>query len=278
MKKYNNTEMGGRLHSYKLDFVSTDKGEAIAGELNLETDDKGTTVTHRFFAYPTYASGKVNKSYNILEDIMAGNVPCVVDDGDGATWYTLVGSIDVSYFMSKRGDPEVVRAQKVRGSFINANTEKKYKNKWKLDTLITSIREVEADEEKNLPRFARVSGYLVDDYNERLMGVQFNARSKGAIDYILGLDASATQPHFVSTWGALESVSRSITRKNAFGEDEVDEYNSIQWVITGMSPEAYEFGDANGITVEDYESYMAANKAYVESIENENSDADDVAF
>ncbi len=278
MKNYNNTEMGGRLHSYSLELVETKKGEAIGGELVLETDANGTRVNHRFFAYPTYNSGKVNKSYAILEDIMAGNIPCVVDDGDEAAWYTFVGSIDVNYFMSKRGDAEVVRAQKVRGSFINANPEKKYKNKWKLDTIITSIREIDADEEKHLPRFVKVGGYFADDYNERLMGVQFEARAEGAVNYILGLDASIDQPYFVSTWGALEAVNRSIVRKNAFGEDETEEYSSIKWEIKGMSPEPFDISEESVLGMSTYQEFLEANKAHLEEIEKESGDAPDVAF
>jgi hypothetical protein len=275
MKTYNALDMKGRLYNYALQVINTEKGEAISGDVTLEVDDQGTTVTVRYFGYPTYSSGKTNKTYGILDDMMAGNYKTVVDNGEDADWLALAGSIDVSYFVSKNSqDDELARAQKFRGSFINPNKEKKYNNKWKLDLIITKVAEVEADEEKKLPRFVRVTGYLVDDYNERVMEVVFQARSEGAMNYILGLEASYDQPYYVSTWGQMLKVSRLVVRKNAFGEDETDEYNSSQWVITGMNPEPYEWGDEKVMTDEKYQELRANLEAHKEAEANKDNDGE----
>lgn len=254
MKTYNALDMKGRLYNYALQVINTEKGEAISGDVSLEVDADGTVVTVRYFGYPTYSTGKTNKTYGILDDMMAGNYKTVVDNGEDADWLSLTGSIDVSYFVGRNTDDgELARAQKFRGAFINPNKEKRYNNKWKLDMLITKITEVDADEEKHLPRFVRVSGFLVDDYNNRVMEVSFQARSEGAMNYILGLEASYDQPYYVSTWGQILKVSRLVVRKNAFGEDETEEYNSAQWVITGMNPEPYEWGEEKIMTDDQYQ-------------------------
>lgn len=266
MKSYNALDMKGRLYSYALEEKENDKGTAITGDVVLEVDEDGTTVTVRFFAYPTYNNGKVNKTHGILDDMMAGNMKTVTDDGDEAEWIALTGSIDVSYFVARNSnDDELARAQKLRGGFINPNKEKKYSNKWKLDFLMTGVKEIEADEEKQLERFVRATGFLIDDYNKRVMEVQFQARTEGAMNYLLGLEPSYEMPHFASTWGKVVKMARLVTRKNAFGEDETDEYSSTQWVITGMNPEPYNFGDEVAISTDTYEEYRAALDEYKEA-------------
>ena len=258
MKSYNNFDMKGRLYSYSLEEKDTDKGTAITGEVTLEVDDKGTTATARFFAYPTYNSGKTNRTYSVLEDMMAGNYKTVVDDADEADWLAMTGNIDVNYFVPRDGAKdidELARSQKLRGSFVNQNKDHNYQNKWKLDMLITRIDDVEEDAEKNIPHYVRVTGYLIDDYRERVTLVQFQARKEAAMKYILGLTASYDQPYYVSIWGELMKIARTIVRKNAFGEDEVDEYESYIWAITGMAPEAYDFGDESAMTVEQYNEF-----------------------
>lgn len=278
MKSYNNVDMKGRLYSYNLEEKDTDKGTAIAGEVTLQVDEDGTQATARFYANPTYKSGKANRTYGVLEDMMAGNFKTVVDDGDEADWFGISGSIDVSYFPPRDGGAkeieDLVRSQKIRGSFLNANNDHKYQNKWKIDMLICRIDDVEADEEKGFPHMVRVSGYLVDDYNERVMGVQFQARKEAAMNYILGLTASWENPYYVSIWGELLRVTRTIVRKNAFGEDEHDNYDSTVWAITGMSPDAYVFGDESAMTVDQYKELRDNLDEFRKTrLEKEDSDA-----
>jgi len=272
MKVYNNIDMKGRLYNYALQTIDTDKGEAISGNVTLEVDADGTTVEIRYFGYPTYSSGKKNATYGILDSMMAGNYKTVVDDGDDADWLACTGSIDVSYFVSQRdNDDDLARSQKIRGAFINQNKSKEYKNSWKLDFLITRIEDIDADEEKGYPRYLKVGGYLVDDYNKRVMQVQFQARKEGAINYISGLEASAETPYYVSTWGKMSRTTRQITRKNAFGEDTVDEYATTSWTIEGMNPDPYDFGDDSAMTTEQYEALLTALDEHKASIKDKDS-------
>jgi hypothetical protein len=273
MKTYNALDMKGRLYNYALQTINTEKGEAISGDVMLEVDANGTVVTVRFFGYPTYNNGKTNKTFGILDDMMAGNYKTVVDNGDDADWLSLNGSIDVSYFVSRNAtDGELARAQKFRGSFINPNTKKEYNNRWKLDMLVTNVKEVEADEEKQLPRFVRMNGYLVDDYNNRLMEVGFQARSDAAMNYILGLEVSFDEPLYVPVWGEIGKVGTTRIIKNAFGEDEVQKFENTQWIVTGMQQEAYEWGDEKTMTDSQYADLREALEAHKEEQKNKDED------
>lgn len=262
MKSYNAIDMKGRLFSYSLEVKDFDKGEAITGTVTLEVDDKGTQVDISVFARPYFNNGKRNNTYDALERMMNGETPCVANDGDAAEWLSMTGNIDVSYYPAKNGggDEEfgLSRGQRIRGGFINANKKHEYRNRWTMDLMITQVTEVEADTEKNLPRMARVNGYFVDAYNERLMEASFQARKPQAIDYLLGLPVGFETPYFVSVWGEQQIVKRVVVKKSAFGDDEVKEFDNKSWVITGMATEPYEFGDKSAITTEEYEKYKQA--------------------
>lgn len=273
MKNYNALDMKGRLFDYTLEADENDKGALIKGEIKLEVDEAGTVVTLRYHVNEKTNAGKINKTYGVLEDMLAGNYKTVTADGDEAAWFALTGNIDVSYFIGRNSsDGELVRSQKLRGGFVNDNKEKKYLNKWKLDFLITDVKEIDADAEKQLDRFVKVSGYLVDDYRKRVMEVQFQARSEKAMDYILAnISPSFDNPYFVATWGSIVKMSRLVVRKNAFGEDEEDSYDSIQWAIVGMNPEAYAFGDEAVMTTDEYAEF----RANLEEHKEEKANGDD---
>jgi len=282
MKNFNSIDFKGRLFDYTLEERTGDYGVAIAGELTIEVDADGTLANARFFAKPKFNSGKANSTYAVLDAMMSGEYQTVKENGEAADWIAITGSVDVNYFVSKQSnDGEIARAQKVRGGFIKPNREKRYANKWKTDLLVTSITDVEADVERGLDRFLRVKGFIVDDYNKRLAEIQVQVRAEKAINYIAGLEASIAQPYFVSTWGALMQVKRLVVTKNAFGEDEENEFSNIQWVVTGMNPEAYIFGDESAITNEDYETFRANLSAFIDAIkekESEGTGAEDLPF
>jgi len=272
MKSFNRVDMKGRLYNYKLQTVDTDKGEAISGSIDLEVDADGTKAEIRYFAYPVYNSGKKNATYGVLDSIMAGNYKTVVDDGDEADWLACSASIDVNYFVSQRSDDgELARSQKIRGAFINANKDKKYTNSWELDFLITSIIDVDADEEKGYPRYLKVSGYMVDDYNKRLMAVNFQARKEAAVEYIAGLEASAQAPYFVRTGGKLSKTVSRVVKRNAFGEDSYNEYENVHWTIESMEPDAYEFGSDAVMTQEQYDELLGALEEYLEDVKSKSA-------
>lgn len=276
MRKYNALDMKGRLYDYSLEADENKKGNVVKGEVKLEVDEDGTVITMRFYVNEMTNAGKVNKTYGVLESMLAGNYSTVVNDGDDASWLSLTGSIDVSYFKGRNSDGELVCAQKLRGGFVNDNKKKEYSNLWKLDFIITNVTEVEADLEKKLDRFVKLEGFLVDDYNERLMEVSIQARTEKSMDYILGnITPDIDNPYFVSTWGGIQKISRIVTKENAFGDSINEEYESFKWVITGMNPEPYDIGDENVLGLDTYKELQDALKEHKEEQLNKEDDNGD---
>jgi len=255
MRAYNNVSMKGRLYNYAVKEVEYNGKPALSGTITLEVDEDGTTVDVQYYANPTYNNGSPNKTYGILKDIYDGNKKAVTEYPDAADWLDLQGAVDVSYFVPKGQSAtsidDLVRAQKIRGSFINPNKLQKYNNKWKIDMIITKVEEVEADPERQLERYALVKGYILNDYFKRATEVQMDARSEAAINYLLNLDVSPENPYYVSTWGKIGQIKTVIEQKSAFGDDEVIEREMKRWILTSMAQEPYPIGDVMGITEEE---------------------------
>lgn len=263
MRDYNGFEMKGRLYTYALNInEAADNGPAIYGTVTLEVDSQGTQAAIQFYATPRYkSSGKVNRTYTMLEEMLNGEYPSVKDNPEvEPAWFGATGTIDTSYFIGNRepakSPEEMATSMRLRGSFLNPNTKKEFFNKWKLDLLVTGVTEIDADPEKGFERHARILGYSVDSYRERLANVTFEARSDAAIDFMLSLTCSAKEPMFFPAWGCMKRVTASRVTKNliAGGEDDVVESGRERWVLTGLG-NAYAFGDESVMSLETYEQF-----------------------
>lgn len=259
MKTYNNVTMSGMLYDFNLEVKEINNKDAITGTITVQVDPNGTLAELQMFARPTFNNGKENRNYVIMADMINGDYATVVKEGNGADWITVSGQIDTSYFMP-RGEKDIdnmVFAQKLRGSFINPNNKKEYKNSWSVDMLITNIRQIEADEEKGLAAYVEVKGYWINDYREMLCDLKLQARKEAAMAYISGLEASLKAPYYVNVRGGLQDVSRVVTRRNAFGEDEHETYSSTQYCITAMDPDSFDFYDDSIMGEEKYNELRA---------------------
>ena len=276
MKSYNKVELKGRIHNFSLEEKDTEKGTAITGTVTLQVNEAGTCVDVRFYALPKYNSGKTNRTYSVLEDMLAGNYKTVVNDADEADWLAIDANIDIDYYVGRDGAKdidEMSRSQRIRGSFINANKNHEYENVWKCDMLVTRIEDVEENPEKGYPHKVRMHGFIVDDYNERLMGVRFEAMDQAPMNHLLGLSVSKDNPLYTSVKGEFRMVKTLKVVEGAFGEDDKKEFENLFWVMTWMPRNTYEFGD--DITVEDYNAYMTACDEYKQEKLNKSKDAAD---
>lgn len=255
MRAYNNVSMKGRLYNYALQEAEYNGKPVIRGSISIEVDEEGTIVEVQYYATETYNSGKPNRTYNILKDIYEGKMRPVTEFPDDADWVDAQGNIGIDYFIP-RGQAassidDLVRAQKVRGSFLNQNKLRKYENKWKADLLLSGIQEVEADEERKLDRYALVKGWVFDDYSKRATEVQMDVRSEAGINYMLNLGISPDNPYYVSSWGKIGKIKTTFEQKSAFGEDEIIERETKRWILSSIAENPYEIGDLSGITAEE---------------------------
>jgi len=253
MKNMNDIKLFGRLYDCKVNFaakkdgtpVQNDDGDtALTGRVELEINANGNTIIAEYFAYPKWPSGKVNSTYNMLKGMMDGNFVTVAgaaENGGEPEWVSLVGSVDVNYFVSKQ-TKELARSLKIRGSFINDNKKKEYSAIWTADTIITHVEHVDADEERELPAYIRLDGYI-SDYRENLSEVSFQVRSDDAMNKLPVSEASPDAPFYTMLRGAITFASRVVKSTDAFGDEVENEYENKIWEVTRYALEPYDFFD-----------------------------------
>ena len=266
MKVKNECHIEGYLYEHNLEKkVSGEKSknpgtEFISGTISIATDEDILNIVPIHFTYVTAltSSGKPNATFATLSNIVDGTYDTVMNGGkDNAAKIRVDSAIGLNEFYSDRnGQEELVSTKRNEGGFVHLVTDGlvddvKNRNTFKCDMLITNVRHVEADEEKNLPEKAIVRGAIFD-FRKSLLPVEFTAVNPSAINYFEGLDASNSNPVFTQIWGrqVSETVVRTITEESAFGDPHVREVKSNRkdWVITGARPEPYEWDDESTLT------------------------------
>lgn len=247
----------------------------ITGDLKVATDDDCLNVLTIHFTYvtPTTSKGKDNATFGVLNNIINGTSKTVITDGkDAAAKVRIDTALALNDFYT--AENELVSAKRNEGGFVHLTSELEpdvdnKRNKFTTDMVITNVRRVEGDEEKQLPEKVIVKG-AVFNFKRALLPVEFSATSEGAMNYFESLEASASNPVFTKVWGRQVSttVVTTYTEESAFGDPEVRERKSSRkdWVITGASKEPYIWGEEDTITNEDMKKAIADRELYLAEV------------
>lgn len=248
--------------------------EFINGTLSVATDEAGLNVitVHYTYVTETTKQGKPNITYANLKKIMESKT-WVTDGKDAALKVRLTPSAALNDFYPQGGD-QLVSQQRNEGGFVSIVSDLKPdgvgRRKFTFDTIIKNVIFVEADPEKNIKEdYAKIDAVIFNFRND-ILPFTLIARSKGAIDYFMNLEASPSNPIYTQVWGEIVSTTVQIqkTIESAFGEPTVDvtERQQKEWVITGAKPEPYVFGDAETITAEELTKAIADRNVYLEDV------------
>ena len=284
MKKMTNTtHIEGLLYEHKLELRESGPNSKnpgtkfIMGTVDIATDDACTNIVPVHFTYvtATTAKGATNATFTTLSNIVDGKYGSVMANGkDNAVKLRIDSALGLNEFYTDRnGQEELVSAKRNEGGFVHVADslaeDENVRNTFKCDMLITGVKEVEADEEKNLPAKAIVRGAIFD-FRGSLMPVEFSAVNPNAIKYFVGLGASNASPTFTCVWGrqVSETIVREIRTESAFGEDEVREVKNTRkdFVITGASKEPYAWDDESTLTANEVAEAVAARETYLATI------------
>lgn len=284
MKKTINTcHIEGYLYEHKLELRESGPNsknpgtQFIMGTMDIATDEACTNIVPVHFTYitATTTKGSPNATFTTLMNIIDGNYGSVMANGkDNAIKLRIDSALDLNEFYSDRnGQEELVSAKRNEGGFVHVTNEldpdENQRNTFKCDMLITGVREVEADEERNLPAKVIVRG-AVFNFRNALLPVEFSATNPGAMNYFLGLEASNSNPTFTCIWGkqVSETIVRKIVTESAFGDDEVREVRNSRkdWVITGANKEPYAWDDESTLTAQEVAEAVATRETYLATI------------
>lgn len=289
-KMVNKIELFGRIYEHDLKKAVTGPNsknpgtEYITGTVSIATDDDCLNVVPVHYTFVTAATknGKPNATFATLSNIIDGVYGTVMKTSkDDAAFARIDTQIGLNEFYTDRsGETTLVSAKRAEGGFIHIqgkNEESpKIVNKFTCDMLITNVRHVDADEDKNLPEKAIVKGAIFNDYNKTLMPVEFTAAHPDAIGYFEGLDATGKNPTFTQVWGKIinETIVRTITEESAFGEASVREIKSNRrdWVLTGAKPEPYDFNTEGTLTTEEVNEAIKTREIYLATLKSRNDE------
>lgn len=284
MKKMINTcRIAGYLYEHKLEIresgpKSKNPGtKFIMGTVDIATDEACTNIVPVHFTYvtATTAKGSTNATYTTLANIIDGKYGSVMGNGkENAVKLRIDSALALNEFYTERdGKEELVSAKRNEGGFVHVaevlEEDENNRNTFKCDMLITGVREVEADPERNLPAKAIVRGAIFD-FRNTLMPVEFSATNPNAISYFLGLEATNSNPTFTCVWGRQisETIVKEIRTESAFGEDEIREVKNTRkdFVITGAAREPYAWDEEGSLTAAEVAEAIAARETYLATI------------
>lgn len=273
MKMKNETHIEGYLYEHTLERKLSGPNsknpntEYISGEIKIATDEACLNIVPVHFTYVTAntAAGKPNATFTSLANIIDGVFKAVMGSSkDEAAKLRIDSAIGLNEFYSDRsGKEELVSAKRNEGGFVHVVTDglakENDRNTFKCDILITNVRHIDADDEKNLPEKAIVKGAIFD-FRKSLMPVEFSVVHPNAIAYFEGLDASSTNPILTEIRGrqVSETVVKTIVEESAFGDASVREVKNSRkdWVITWAKTEPYDWDDESTLTAAEVNEAM----------------------
>lgn len=282
-KTLNQVHLEGYLYEHDLERrVSGPQAQSpnttyITGTISVATDEACTNIVpvHYTYVIATTRKGKKNSVFETLSDIIDGKLKTVMAVGkDAATKVRIDTSIGLNEFYSDRnGKEELVSVKRNESGFIHvSNTiaeNEAQRNTFKADMLITGARQVEADEEKNIPEKVIIKGAIFD-FGNNLLPVEFTVTSAGGMNYFLGLEPSNQNPIFtwVSGTQISETIVKKITEESAFGDDYVREVTNTRkdFMVTSASKEPYAWDEEGSITAKELQEAIAARETYLATV------------
>lgn len=265
MKKIENkTHIEGYLYDYKLSVKTAGENsknpgtQFITGTVSIETEPGNVdVVTFRYV-------GDNNKTDNfkVLKSIAEGKNKTVVNSSlDEAALIKIDSTIGVGDFYDIKNE-QIVSPQRNEGGFIHLvnsiSESKEDRSSFSADTVITAVKEIEADEEKEIEHHLELRCGTFN-YRKDLIPFILTVFNKEAINYFLNLNLET--PIFTKVWGVQKSQTYKKTKveKSAFGDDKVieSEYNRKYWVVTGAKEEPYPWDDEDFLTAKEFKETIS---------------------
>lgn len=285
-KMINSTHIEGRIYAHDLTIKQVQNAESanygkdfISGNLEIAVDEEGLNVIPVHFTYVTAEtkSGAKSPTYAALARIIEENKTWTTVGKDQAEKIQVNSAIALNDFYNQ--NDELVSAKRVEGGFISSIRELKadvsQRNTFDTDMLITNVKRVEANEEREIPEHAEISGAIFNFRND-LLPVTYTIADKAGMDYFEGLGATSAEPVFTRVWGNINCKTKTVTNEieSAFGEPAVRTYNRTEreWVISGAPKQAYDFGDEKVLTGEEVKKAAQDREVMLADVKKRNEE------
>ena len=239
MRKAINTErIEGRVYQHNLTIktvqnqTSANFGkEFISGQLEVAVDEEGLNIipVHYTYVTETTSAGNKNATYANLKKIIDEGKTWIANGKDEAQKVRIDTAIALNDFYTGENNDELVSVKTNEGGFVTLVNElgaEGERNTFSADMVITGVKEVEANEERNEDAYVTVKGAIFN-FRNSLLPVEFTVRHKDGMKYFLDLEVSNSAPIFTKAWN-----------------------------ITGTAKVPYDFGDEKILTSEELTKAM----------------------
>lgn len=278
MKKVmnNNAHIEGYLYEHNLEKKVSGPNsknpntEYICGTISVATDDEMLNVVQVHFSYVTATTkqSKPNTTFNILQSIIDGKLGSVMEHGkENACKLRIDTAISLNEWYDTRNDNQLISVKRNEGGFVHQTSElcdESQRATFDVDMVITGVKRVEADPEKEVPEKVVVKGYIFN-FRKAVLPVEFSVYEPyapaAALDYFENLGATGKSPVFTRVQG--KQISQTVVRKkeeeSAFGGTIVKETRSSQrdFVISWAAVEPYEWDSEDGILASELSDALA---------------------
>lgn len=281
MKKMKNTtHIEGYVYEHKLERKvsgpnsKTPNTPFINGTLSIATDEACTNVVSVHFSYVTETTkaGSANATYKLLESIIDGKIGSVMGNGkENAGMVRIDSALDLNEWYDK--DNNLVSVKRNEGGFLHQTNDltedENQRATFEVDMVITNVKRVEADEDKETPEKVVIRG-VVFNFRNAILPMEFSVLHPGAMNYFESLEASSKNPVFTRVKGMQVSrtVSKKVEETSAWGEVTVKEVKSSarDFVINWAQQEPYEWDDENTILAEELNEAMTNRNVYLAEV------------
>lgn len=262
MKKQENNEfIQGRLYSFKIEEKQVKNKDSknfgktfLQAELDVAMDEDGYNIVKVRYPYVVEetTNGGINRTYKELQSIMSKGKTWVQNGKDEATLIELSTNLAINDYYDRTDT--LVSLMTNQGGFIRVVNQLRpattKPHDFVFDIIMTGIKRVEPQDETE-QEFLRINGYIFD-FRNQILPVTLTVREPAGMEYFESQDISTKNVFYTKVWGNIDWGTAYISKEeqSAFGESIVKQVpiRKREWVITGASPEPYEFDSEATIT------------------------------
>lgn len=285
MKKsmINQVHLEGRIFSHDLTIKTVQNKDSnnfgkefIAGNVEIAVDEEGLNVIPVHFTYVTEEtkSGAKSPTYTALKKIIDENRTWSTQGKDKAQKIQVNSALALNDFYN--ANDELISAKVNEGGFVTLLLDtaelrpEKERNTFNTDIVITSVKKVEKDEEKNIPEDYDVIRGAIFNFRNEVLPIEYTIKLTTGMKYFEDKAPSASAPLFTRVWGNINSRTKTVTQtqESAFGEAAVTTYTrkEKEWLITGALNEAYDFGDEAVLTADELKKAMQDREVHLADV------------
>ena len=184
------------------------------------------------------------------------------------------------FYSDRNGTEELISVKRNEGGFVHVEPafdkiNENQRNTFDCDIVITGVRRIEENEEKQQPEKMILKGAIFN-FRNALLPVEFTVLDPRAMDYFESLGASTNSPIFTHIKGEQisEVIVRTVTEESAFGAPSVREFKSTRkdFVVTWAASELYAWDDESTITANMMKEAMTGRELYLAELKKRRED------